>query len=231
MEAYVLTHMYHRALQKWYEEKLHREITVSILEFTTALSALLVQLCSTYPTNSVLLLSSDGRIHCAKTMDEPAPSDFRVRRYIKIDNKVVSTSISQIVSYIYQLLSIIQEDHTISLLDTIGIVSFVLLLLKENGIEAVEWTKMIRKHIFGIPPFAVHHKDEWKGIQSLLLRQLTDHSSRTLEVEHLVNQESLLQQLSQCYRMVDTLHKTIQMQEERIRILEDICSTIVDKLE
>jgi len=221
MEAYVLTHLYHRTLSLWYETPSHRNETLPLSDFSTALTSLLLHLCSQFPLHHVLLLSSDGRIHCAKTMDEPAPQTFRVRRYIKINNNVSTSSIGHILSYIYQLLSIESDGVTISLLDTIGITQFVLHVLTEHDINTSEWVTLVRKQLFGIPPFARSYETEWKEHRNHMLQSMI-RPTRVLEVEQLTNQEELLQRLGSCYRMIDTLNKTIQLQDERITWLEEI---------
>ena len=224
MEAYLLTHLYHRSLSIWYETITYRDATLLLSEFSTALSPLLLHLCSQFPVHHVLLLSSDGRIHCAKHMDEPAPPDFRVRRYIKINNTISASSVSHIISYIYQLISIEPDGNTISLLDAIGLIQFVLHLITEHDIDTSEWTKLIRKHLFGIPPFALSYKVEWKKLRNHMLRSIVQ-PSRVLEVEQLTNQEEMLQRLSSCYHIIETLHNTIQLQEERITWLEELVTS------
>jgi hypothetical protein len=62
---------------------------------------------------------------------------------------------------------------------------------------------------------------EWKKLRNHMLRSIVQ-PSRVLEVEQLTNQEEMLQRLSSCYHIIETLHNTIQLQEERITWLEEV---------
>ena len=219
MEAYLMTRLYHQAVTRWYTEYRDRDDTVPIQEFSTALSSVFISIFKHYSLQSILLVASDGTISSVKTMNEPAPLLFKTKRYMKIDNKSSIASIANVISFLYQLLSIEIEHHSISLLDLSGLLQFTLHLLTENECDTTEWNRVIKRHLFGIPPFALHYETEWKEMRDRMLNQVVDHKDLS-EIERLNHHDIVLDKVNACHRMIQTLLNTISLQDERISWLE-----------
>lgn len=216
MEAYLMTRLYHQAVTRWYTEYRDRDDTVPIQEFSSALSSVFISIFKHYSLQSILLVASDGKITSVKYMTDPAPLLFKTRRYMKIDNKSSIASIANVIAFLYQLLSIEIEQHSISLLDLSGLLQFTLHLLMENECDTTEWVRIIKRHLFGIPPFAVHYETEWKEMRDRMLNQMVNPS----EIERLNHHDLLLEKVNSCHRMIQTLLNTISLQDERISWLE-----------
>jgi len=219
MEAYLMTRLYHHAVTRWYSDYRERDDKVPIQEFSTALSSLFISIFKHYSLQSILLVASDGKISSVKTMTDPTPLLFKTRRYMKIDNTSSIASISNVISFLYQLLSIDIEQHSISLLDLSGLLQFTIHLLMENECDTTEWMRVIKRHVFGIPPFALNYESEWKEMRDRMLNQLVDHKDLS-EIERLNHHEILLEKVNACHRMIQTLLHTISLQDERISWLE-----------
>jgi hypothetical protein len=216
MEAYLMTRLYHHAVTRWYSVHRDRDDKVPIHEFSTALASVFVSIFKHYSIQSILLVASDGKITSVNTMTDPAPLLFKTRRYMKIDNKSSISSISNVIAFLYQLLSIDIEERSISLLDLSGLLQFTIHLLMENECDTTEWTRVIKRHVFGVPPFALNDEVEWKEMRDRMLNQLVDPS----ETERLNHHDLLLEKVNACHRMIQTLLNTISLQDERISWLE-----------
>jgi hypothetical protein len=210
MDVYTSLRLYHRILKQWWKEDEQRcEIMIPLQ--TIPIESVLLALFKTFPTNKILLLSSDGKIHVLNHIDEPIPKTFKARRSMKIDNKTSVASIKNVMNVLYQLLSIDIEDQKISLMDWIGLVQFIISLMNEQHIPHCELFTYFQQAIFkGSDEF---DPTRWKKIRDEILACFFD--TNELEVK-----ESMLQRLNSLYPLIEKLSKMIDFQNERIEYLE-----------
>lgn len=221
MDAYTVTRLYHTALLQWFEST-HFQSELDLCPFsdlTSPLSSLFIPVFKNHPFQNILLLASDGRVCSVKSMEEPAPDTFRIRRYMKIDNRSSISSISSVITFLYQLLSIDSESKHISVLDLIGLLKFVQNFILENEAESVEWMRFVRHHLFGAPPFLRDRTSLWKPLRD---KVISDMMERDASSESILHYEQTLSKFNTCYKMIEQLQGQITFQQERISFLEQV---------
>ena len=221
MESYLVSSLFHRSLSKWYSCSDYQDTdTFPVSDFFTPLSLLLTQVFKQHSFQHVLLIATDGRVCSVKSMDDPSPESFKIRRYMKIDNRSSLSNLSHVISFLYQLLSIDMEENSISILDTMGLLTFVSNFIQENDLDASEWNKLIRRCLWGVPGFVKDRVKGWKEIRDTILDQFLNKETMK-EQEALQFHETMLEHLASCQRMIQRLSDTIGMQDERISWLEE----------
>jgi hypothetical protein len=140
---------------------------------------------------------------------------------MKIDNRTSISSISNVVHVLYQLLSIDPEDT--SWLDAIGIVSFISMLLSENGgIEFIgsECIHAIKRQLFNGPDsLAEEEREYWKKeIRDPILHSFYENSTSTQLQHH----ELVLQRMNETYTVVQRILQIIDLHSERMDNIEEI---------
>ena len=234
METYLLSKLYHTTLLQWYKSEHSSDTDLfSIQDLFTPLSSLFIQVFKQYPSHHILLLSSDGKVSTINTVTDPTPELFRSRRFMKIDNKTSISSIHNVITYLYQLLSITVENKMIDVLDMIGLVQFVIYFIMENDVDATEWNKITKKYFFSTPPFLIQRSSLWKEVRDPILKKYTEpikeedidinlKNVSQYEAQLLLTQETLLTKLGACHSMISKLCATIEFQDDRITILEEL---------
>ena len=218
MDSYTITKLYHGALLKWWKNIKEEPPVCRIKDIP--IESLFMTIFKFYPISKVILLASDGRICCVSSMKDEAPSSFRIRRYMKIDNRTSISSITNVVHVLYQLLSIDPEDT--SWLDAIGIVSFISMLLSENGgIEFIgsECIHAMKRQLFNGPDsFVEEEREYWKKeIRDPILHSFYEDSASTQLQQH----ELVLQRMNDTYTMVQRILQIIDLHSERMDNIEE----------
>jgi len=211
MESFLLSSLYYQCLHVWYQKHRDSEDYFHLADFQTTISSLCVAILKQHPYNTIVLIASDGRVTHVSTMNDPAPDTFKTRRYMKVDNRSSLITISTVLTYLFQLLSIDTEDQKLSILDAIGLVQFVIWLLLENEIDASEWSKMVRNHLFRVPPFIGDKTLVWKEVRNQVLKTFLDKEQRT-EPDG-VN-EAFVQQMESMQSLVTDLRSMVMLQRE-----------------
>jgi hypothetical protein len=135
------------------------------------------------------------------------------------------SSIKNVVDVLYQLLSInIEEQSTspyISVLDFIGLLTFIISLQTENprvNFSSTEMTTYLCHQFYETPDFLKTESVDWcKTYRDVALADFynTDRGRALL-----TSREKTLDSIHACHRMIETLCATIALQDERISWLE-----------
>ncbi len=221
MDAYSICRLYHHALLSWWEESESHDYSIPVSDIP--LASVLIPLFKHHHPSRIILLASDGKIATLSRMEEASPPDFRIRRYMKVDNKSSISSIKNVVDVLYQLLSIDVDDQTrsISILDFIGLLKFILLLQTENvyiDFSLMEMTSYLRKQLYETPDFLKSENIDWSKMYRDRVIDEFYHTDRGRD--ELTSREKTLNSIHACHRMIERLCATIALQDERISWLE-----------
>lgn len=212
--------MYHQSLLQWWKKE---GSDISIPLQNIPFSSFFTNVFKQYPPH-ILLLSTDGRIGSILKMEDPIPPDFKIRRYMKMDNSLLR--VSTILPVLFQLLSIDIDDDSITLFDFIGFLQFLISLQTENSHIHFdsELTGYLRNQFYNGAGFCPHWKKKYRDP---ILRQIFQCTEEKGEENEEVNEKgelvstlSLLEHIQSCHSMIEKLSSTLALQDERISWLE-----------
>lgn len=213
MDVYIICRMYHQSLLQWWKNK-EDDIYIPLKDIP--ISSFFTNLFKQFPSQ-ILLISTDGRIGILSKMDDPTPPDFKIRRYMKMDNSFLD--LSNILPVLLQLLSITIEDQSMSIFDFIGFLQFIISIQTENSHInfSSEFTSYVRNQFYNGPDFC----NNWKKIyRDPILNQFFEYKPEQEEKKELDSNISLLEHIQACHRMIKKLSDTLTLQDERISWLE-----------
>jgi hypothetical protein len=206
--------MYHQSLLQWWKKE-GSDIAIPLknIPFLSFFTNVFKQ----YPPH-ILLLSTDGRIGTILKMEDPIPPDFKIRRYMKMDNSFLR--VSTIIPVLFQLLSIDIEDDSITLFDFIGFLQFLISLQTENSHIQFdsELTGYLRNQFYNGVEFCPHWKKKYRD--PILHHFFQCMEEKETETAELVSNLSLLEHIQSCHGMIEKLSATLALQDERISWLE-----------
>jgi hypothetical protein len=218
MDSYTICRLYHQSLMKWFKNTENSsEQMISISDIP--LESIFIMIFKNHPSHKVILISCDGKIKCLDKIDDPVPSPFKIRKYMKIDNKTSISSIKNVIEVFYQLINI-EYENEINIIDMLGLLQFLINIQFENPTfswNQTECITIIRQHFINGPHFITESiwKKEYR--EPILSQFFTGN-----HVDNIDLYENQLSQLLDCYKLIDKLSKTIDLYETRISTLEDI---------
>ena len=240
MDVYTATRLYKKVLVNWWEEAdEEQKDTVRVRVHDIPIESLFILLFRMHPTTKILLIASDGCIQTIQQMDEPTPSSFRMKRFMKIDNKTSISSVKNVINVLYQLLSItVDSQGEISILDWIGLVQFFLLLYTEQFINVSTCDLFIyfQRSLFICEGVKGIDEPKWKELRNRVLSnfyesttQVKDELPRS-ESMYFIMYETLLEKMRAVYPMIQKLSDTIDLQNERIEHVDTRINNLISLL-
>ena len=217
MDVYMICRMYHQSLLQWWKNK-EDEDDIYIPLKDIPISSFFTNVFKQFPPQ-ILLISTDGRIGFLSKMDDPTPPDFKIRRYMKMDNSFLN--VSNVLPVLLQLLSITIEDDSISIFDFIGFIQFIISLQTENSHInfSSELTSYLRNQFYNGPDFCKNWKKMYRDPILNQFFQFKEKEEKE-EKEELNSQITLLEHIQSCHNMIHKLSATLTLQDERISWLE-----------
>lgn len=239
MDVYTATRLYKKVLVHWWEEASEDQkenVTISLADIP--IESLFILLFRTYPITKSLLIASDGQIQVMNHMDDPTPATFRLKRFMKIDNKTSISSVKNVIQVLYQLLSISVENSAISILDWIGLIQFFILLHTEQFINVAtcELFLYFQRNLF-IRNESIKGIEEttWKTLRNRVLTEFYESTSKQAtecrhETLYYLMYESLLTRMNTVYPLLQKLSDTIDLQQQHLNEMEERMLTLVTLL-
>ena len=235
MDVYTATRLYKKVLVLWWEHATdEQKETVLIRVSDIPIESIFILLFRMYPITKILLIASDGTIQTINNMDDPTPQSFRLKRFMKIDNKTSISSVKNVIQVLYQLLSITVENNEVTILDWIGLVQFFLLLHTEQfiNVSSCELFIYFQRSLFiynecikGIS------ETKWKELRNKVLSEFYESTANKQQDKEQEQHENTCNHEKLYYLMYESLLNRMNSMNHCIKKLSDTIDIQINNIE